>query len=203
MCLAENVYHVACGCWQGHHISHPCYKQRSTPRSRSPNDSSGGDDVCPDLSCSGVFRQPGKCLVCRRREAQQRSVFPLPPPPPTPTPSPPPPPHPTYTRTTAIGQGIRSDDEDEDEDEDESRRIKVALLAEVLRRAVDVRGSEGDGSPSSSFRSGSDTASRLHFLDNCDDNTSHGSVKSDTADGETYFIKAQTFETKSTAWHQQ
>ncbi|KXH39894.1 hypothetical protein CSIM01_06611 [Colletotrichum simmondsii] len=197
MCLAENVYHVACGCWQGHHITHPCYKQRSTLRSRSPNESSGVSDECPDLSCSGVFRQPGKCLICRRREAQQQSVFPLPIPPPTPPPSPSPPvqPQPSHTRAAR-----RGDDEGEDEDEDESQRVRVALLAEVLRRAVDVR---GDGVGSSS-RSGSDTASRSHYLDNCDDNTSHGSLTLDTANGGPNFIKAseETFETTSTAWHQ-
>ncbi|KAF4785499.1 hypothetical protein HER10_EVM0006897 [Colletotrichum scovillei] len=197
MCLAENVYHVACGCWQGHHITHPCYKQASTPRSRPPNDSPGVDDECPDLSCSGVFRQAGKCLVCRRREAQQQSVFPLPIPPPTPPPSPSPPPRPQPSHTRAARRG---DDEDENGDEYENQRVRVALLAEVLRRAVDVRGDGVGGS----FRSESNTASRSHFLQDCDDNTSHGSITSDTADGGTYFIKdsEETFETKSTAWHQ-
>ncbi|KAK7444425.1 hypothetical protein Landi51_08602 [Colletotrichum acutatum] len=195
MCLAENIYHIACGCWQGHHISHPCHKQRYTPR--SPNDSLGGDDVCPDLSCSGVFRQPGKCLVCRRREAQQRSVFPLPLPPLTPPPSPPS--QPSYARTTRRGNG-----EDEDDDES-SRRVRIALLAEVLRRAVVIRGGEGDGSHSASFRSRSNTASDSRFIvgsnDFCDFDEPG---MPDTADGETYLIKAseQTFETKSTAWHQ-
>ncbi|KAI3546108.1 hypothetical protein CSPX01_04604 [Colletotrichum filicis] len=195
MCLAENVYHVACGCWQGHRITHPCYKQASTSRSCSLNGSSRGDKECPDLSCSGVFRQPGKCLVCRRREAQQQSVCPLSIPPPTPPPSPSPPPQPSHTRAAR-----RGDDEEKDEDEDESQRVRVALLAEVLRRAVDVRG-DGVGN---SFRSGSDTASRTHSLDNRDDNASPGSLTSDTADGGTCSIKGseQTFETKSTAWHQ-
>lgn len=187
MCLAENIYHIACGCWQGHHIRHPC-PRKPHPHPRHPNS-------CPDLSCSGVFRQPGKCLACRRREAQHRNLFPLPLPPPTPPPSPPP-----HPRTTTLDQGNRG--ADEDEDEEENRRGKFALLAEVLRRAVDVR-AERDGSASRSrSRSGCgiNTASRSRFLDDSSDDV----TPLDTADGKTLFIKAseQTFETQSTAWHQ-
>ncbi|KAK1654695.1 hypothetical protein BDP81DRAFT_389744 [Colletotrichum phormii] len=190
MCLAENIYHIACGCWQGHHITHPCPRK---PHPRHPN--CCPDLSCPDLSCSGVFRKSGKCLACRRLEAQHRNLFPLPLPPPTPLPSPPP-----HHRPTTLDQGDRC--ADEDEDEEENRRGKFALLAEVLRRAVDVR-VERDGSASRSrSRSGSgiNTASRSRFLDDSSDDV----TPLDTANGKTLFIKAseQTFETQSTAWHQ-
>ncbi|GKT90578.1 hypothetical protein Ct61P_08428 [Colletotrichum tofieldiae] len=60
MCLAENIYYVNCGCWEGQHIRWEC--PRSSPR--------GG--TCPDVECSGVFRKWGRCLVCERRQAQQQ-----------------------------------------------------------------------------------------------------------------------------------
>ncbi|KZL78899.1 hypothetical protein CI238_07064 [Colletotrichum incanum] len=60
MCLAENIYYVDCGCWEGQHIRWEC--PRSGPR--------GG--ACPDVECSGVFRKWGRCLVCERRQTQQQ-----------------------------------------------------------------------------------------------------------------------------------
>ncbi|OHE95542.1 hypothetical protein CORC01_09132 [Colletotrichum orchidophilum] len=176
MCLAENVYYVDCGCWQGHHICWECPK-------RVPG---AGAVHCPDLSCSGVYRQPGKCLVCRRREIQQRTVFPLSSPPLSSS-SPLPP------RPSKLGK-----DEDDDDDEGQGR-VSFLLLAEILRRAVDDNRADGS---SSRFRS--DTAS-LFFLGDGGDDDDDGPVLTDTADGELTLMKAseQTFETTSTAWHHQ
>ncbi|KAK1987158.1 hypothetical protein LZ30DRAFT_554283, partial [Colletotrichum cereale] len=56
MCLAEHIYYINCGCWEGRHIRWEC------PR---------GAGACPDVECSGVFRKRGCCLVCERRQAQQ------------------------------------------------------------------------------------------------------------------------------------
>ncbi|KAK2012618.1 hypothetical protein LZ32DRAFT_628756 [Colletotrichum eremochloae] len=61
MCLAEHIYYINCGCWKGWHIRWQC--PRGNPR---------GAGACPDVECSGVFRKWGRCLVCQRRQAQQR-----------------------------------------------------------------------------------------------------------------------------------
>ncbi|GKT52579.1 uncharacterized protein ColSpa_12760 [Colletotrichum spaethianum] len=60
MCLAENIYYINCGCWEGQHIRWVC--PRGGPR--------GG--ACPDVECAGVFRKWGRCLACERRHTQQR-----------------------------------------------------------------------------------------------------------------------------------
>ncbi|WDK20637.1 hypothetical protein CGRA01v4_11924 [Colletotrichum graminicola] len=61
MCLAEHIYYINCGCWEGRHIRWQC--PRGSPR---------GAGACPDVECSGVFRKWGRCLVCQRRQAQER-----------------------------------------------------------------------------------------------------------------------------------
>ncbi|KAK2000167.1 hypothetical protein LX36DRAFT_545300, partial [Colletotrichum falcatum] len=64
MCLAEHIYYITCGCWEGRHISWLC-----------PRGNLRGAGACPDVECSGVFRKWGRCLVCERRQAQQRRVL--------------------------------------------------------------------------------------------------------------------------------
>ncbi|KAK2057629.1 hypothetical protein LY76DRAFT_497910, partial [Colletotrichum caudatum] len=61
MCLAEHIYYINCGCWEGRHIRWQC-----------PRGSPHGAGACPEVVCSGVFRKRGRCLVCQRRQAQQR-----------------------------------------------------------------------------------------------------------------------------------
>ncbi|KAK1589691.1 uncharacterized protein LY79DRAFT_590977 [Colletotrichum navitas] len=61
MCLAEHIYYINCGCWEGRHIRWQC-----------PRGSFRGAGACPDVECSGVFRKWGRCLVCQRRQAQER-----------------------------------------------------------------------------------------------------------------------------------
>ncbi|KAK2027742.1 hypothetical protein LX32DRAFT_729210 [Colletotrichum zoysiae] len=61
MCLAEHIYYINCGCWEGRHIRWQC-----------PRGSAHGAGACPEVVCSGVFRKWGRCLVCQRRQAQQR-----------------------------------------------------------------------------------------------------------------------------------
>ncbi|WYZ41848.1 hypothetical protein EsH8_V_000743 [Colletotrichum jinshuiense] len=62
MCLAENVYYTDCGCWEGHHVRWECPKAALAGAG------------CPDVSCSGVLRRHGRCLACRRREHQQKTL---------------------------------------------------------------------------------------------------------------------------------
>ncbi|KAK2037537.1 hypothetical protein LZ31DRAFT_447792, partial [Colletotrichum somersetense] len=61
MCLAEHIYYINCGCWEGRHIRWQC-----------PRGSPHGAGACPEVVCSGVFRKWGRCLVCQRRQAQKR-----------------------------------------------------------------------------------------------------------------------------------
>lgn len=63
MCLAENRYYPACGCWVGHEVISPCIRRHG-----------GIGGKCRELVIEGVLRKPGRCLPCRRKDRPQLSA---------------------------------------------------------------------------------------------------------------------------------
>ncbi|KAJ0159856.1 hypothetical protein CTA2_8992 [Colletotrichum tanaceti] len=119
MCLAENIYYILCGCWDGRHIRWECPRR--------------GD--CPDVECSGVFRKPGRCLVCERRRTHQMRVLC--------------PPH-FFPRKQHASVATDDDDDDDDDDFD----YNLMFLREMLRQTLrNPQGSlPSDAAASSQFR---------------------------------------------------
>ncbi|KAH6690539.1 hypothetical protein F5X68DRAFT_229853 [Plectosphaerella plurivora] len=62
MCLAENCYFPACGCWVGHEVISPCIRRHG-----------GTGGVCRELVVEGVLRKSGICLPCERKQRPQLS----------------------------------------------------------------------------------------------------------------------------------